>query len=518
MIQFFYKTPGIRFLLLFGVFCFSNFSAQVNIVPNPSFEDTIAIPKSCGELYKSQNWYSPGNRTPDYFSVFSPTVSGPCDVKAPKSCLGYQMPRTGNFYSGIIIRTIYLPTSGFPTYSNYCEFLSVKLTQPLIPNRIYKFNMYYSLADGSGISTNQLSAYFSNTPFNSGTFLPSDTGYYFNYIKPHINHDPTFILDTSNWIGLSGCFLAQGGEEYLTIGNFKDGINSPTTTVTSGFLPCPGNAMDRTSYIFIDDVSLYDMGYYNGPASCKNDTLVCNGTSLLIGNNIKDSSLISWNPTTALSCTNCVNPIASPTITTLYYLNKSICGANSKDSMLIQVHTSTITANAGNNRTICFGESTQIGVLDSTNFTSYSWQLNGTLSCTNCAMPIANPTVSTTYTVQRTECASITMDTVRVIVDDCDPTYTVPNVFTPNYDDVNDTWGINFSTVNSHITDFKMSIYDRWGLEVYSTNSELSTPNSKWDGHTTSGEECSAGVYFYIIAFGKNGERVLLKGHVSLFR
>jgi gliding motility-associated-like protein len=91
-------------------------------------------------------------------------------------------------------------------------------------------------------------------------------------------------------------------------------------------------------------------------------------------------------------------------------------------------------------------------------------------------------------------------------------------VFTPNYDGVNDTWGIKFSSIN-HIKDFSVDVYDRWGILVFSTpNTQHSTPNLKWDGHTVSGEECSSGTYFYIITFTKNDEVQKLKGFVSLFR
>ena len=244
--------------------------------------------------------------------------------------------------------------------------------------------------------------------------------------------------------------------------------------------------------------------------------------SVILGTDSTEFATYTWTSTVAgmaaLSCTNCPNPIAKPAVTTKYYLTKVQCSATTKDSVTGVVLTLTTQANAGADKVICVGDYIQIGTQDSLAFTNYSWQFNSTLSCTNCAMPFAFPTISTTYTVQRTECANVTTDTVRVIVDDCDPTFTIPNVFTPNYDDVNDTWGINFSTVNSHITNFKMNIYDRWGLLVYSTNPEASTPKSKWDGRTSAGIECNAGVYYYIITFEKNDEHNLLKGYLSLFR
>jgi hypothetical protein len=36
--------------------------------------------------------------------------------------------------------------------------------------------------------------------------------------------NPKFIMmdDTEQWVELSGFFIAKGGEQYITIGNFKD--------------------------------------------------------------------------------------------------------------------------------------------------------------------------------------------------------------------------------------------------------------------------------------------------------
>jgi hypothetical protein len=50
------------------------------------------------------------------------------------------------------------------------------------------------------------------------------------------------IQDTLNWVKVSGCYLAQGGEEYLTIGNFFDNAN---TQITAG---------NGSSYYYVDDV------------------------------------------------------------------------------------------------------------------------------------------------------------------------------------------------------------------------------------------------------------------------
>jgi len=57
------------------------------------------------------------------------------------------------------------------------------------------------------------------------------------------------IYDTLNWVQISGTYIANGGEKYLTIGNFNDDINTLVDS-TSGTL--------MGAYLFIDDVSVVD--------------------------------------------------------------------------------------------------------------------------------------------------------------------------------------------------------------------------------------------------------------------
>src|SRR5574343_1830204 len=114
------KQSTVIFLLCF--FYYHNSSAQANLIPNPSFEDSISIPLSHSEYNKCNHWYAI-LQTPDYFSKYSPlSVPNPSwSVAIPKNCIGYQTAKTGSFYSGIVIRTYYPPSSGMGNYVNYTE-------------------------------------------------------------------------------------------------------------------------------------------------------------------------------------------------------------------------------------------------------------------------------------------------------------------------------------------------------------------------------------------------------------
>lgn len=91
------------------------------------------------------------------------------------------------------------------------------------------------------------------------------------------------------------------------------------------------------------------------------------------------------------------------------------------------------------------------------------------------------------YTLVKAENGCVGYDSVLVTVNDCQ--LTMPNVFTPNGDQVNDL----FEAVNGSAIIRSISILNRWGSEVYSGTS------GRWDGRSDEGKELPAGTYFYIV-------------------
>ena len=90
------------------------------------------------------------------------------------------------------------------------------------------------------------------------------------------------------------------------------------------------------------------------------------------------------------------------------------------------------------------------------------------------------------------------------------PTLYAPSVFTLNNDGLND----KFEFKGIFIEQFSVSIYDRWGSLVFSSNDI----DNSWDG-TINGEPAPDGVYVYT-AFGKdiNQRGIKLNGNVTLLR
>lgn len=100
-----------------------------------------------------------------------------------------------------------------------------------------------------------------------------------------------------------------------------------------------------------------------------------------------------------------------------------------------------------------------------------------------------------------------------VVVVDLASEMTIPNVFTPNGDGVND----EFKLTTTNLTEITCVILDRWGVKMYDVKSEKG--NISWDGKNFGGKDAPDGTYFYIIkAKGKDGNDFEKQGTVNLFR
>ena len=72
--------------------------------------------------------------------------------------------------------------------------------------------------------------------------------------------------------------------------------------------------------------------------------------------------------------------------------------------------------------------------------------------------------------------------------EDCNLELIIPNVISPNADDVNDFFEIENLSANTEVI-----ILNRWGNAVFSSTNY----QNNWDGKDTSGKELADGVYTY---------------------
>ena len=75
----------------------------------------------------------------------------------------------------------------------------------------------------------------------------------------------------------------------------------------------------------------------------------------------------------------------------------------------------------------------------------------------------------------------------------------IPNIFSPNNDNVNDAFAINSNSSEAFIV--QIMIFDRWGEMVYHQEGfNVGEEAMFWDGRFN-GVECNPGVYVYVIDY-----------------
>jgi len=177
----------------------------------------------------------------------------------------------------------------------------------------------------------------------------------------------------------------------------------------------------------------------------------------------------------------------SPTVATSYtvVVNK-VCADSASTSVSLYSPVLIVCCND----TIQKGDTAHI---NASNAVSYVWSPSESLSCTTCADPIANPATTTTYSVLATDAdgCQVSKDLTVYVETPC-ADFTVPNVFTPNNDGINDDFAINVLNPLS----YNISIYDRWGKQVFTSSDASIYWNGRINGTTYLVPD---GVYYYTI-------------------
>lgn len=140
---------------------------------------------------------------------------------------------------------------------------------------------------------------------------------------------------------------------------------------------------------------------------------------------------------------------------------------------------------------------------------TYSWSPVSSLSNADSSMVLANPTVTTTYTVYVSDKNNCVSSDDVVVTINTKAKLTIPNVITPNDDMVNDVFDIQFEGIK----EMKVSIFNRWGNVV----ADYDGMKEKWDGKSKTGEIVSEGTYFYYIEVtDADGKKNHYKGSLTV--
>jgi uncharacterized protein YegL len=302
----------IAFSLAFPAF------SQSNLVLNPSFEDdggAPAIEKYNWRYYETwkkdslrqgnrnlltKNWWQPTAGTPDYLNSDRSSLFG----------FSTQTARTGKGRFGIIAG---IGKNSFSSWllhdENYSEYLETKLAKPLEKGKTYCVRYYVSLDKRSHFACDNFGAIISSsyisTPDYEGTLTEPSTP------DLYISADDHFITTDEGWKMICITFVANGGEQFLTIGSFMKGYaknrHEIKPSLHRGLRWMPDC---KYSYYYIDDVSLAEVKSGEPLCTAAKDTVARNNLVILldVSGSMQQKNFIDSIRIATLDFVNALNP------------------------------------------------------------------------------------------------------------------------------------------------------------------------------------------------------------------
>ena len=251
---------------LMTLLCAALCHAQVNMVPNCSFEQYSICPNAFSQITNSNGWNMFTNGSSDFFHSCA-TVT---QIDVPTNTFGTEPAAHGDAYAGFYAGT---------NTSSYKEYISRAIT-PLTVGHMYSVTIYASLADNSTHGTDDLGVFFwQNGPASYATTA-----------NPAVTPQVTYaslgaVTNKVGWTKLTKTFVADSPYANIAIGCFSANTAMNMTATPPGTLP---------SYYYVDSISIVlANGIIMNPVStmmCRGDviqvpfTLVGGGTFYLPSN------------------------------------------------------------------------------------------------------------------------------------------------------------------------------------------------------------------------------------------
>ncbi len=378
-----------------------------------------------------------------------------------------------------------------------------------------------------------------------------------------------FYMDTTQYALAADTLIAQGGEEFLTIGNFYAMNQTFARSFATGAIKTgtsPGLANHWSSWAYVDDVFVIPLPPPDSMLQGTKDTSLCLGESLTLSASSPNPSYSFVWDNGDTSATRTVNQPGT-------YWVKLLCGCTKTlvDTIVVEGIAPLTTQHNLSDTTLCTGE-TLIEVLDP----SLAYWLNGvplntaslsigqagnyTLQWTNgCDTlesnftldyfpPSVFPALSldsiqcelSSYTLPIPPVDSLTVllnnqlralpltlseygeytlslasvcDTMRYAFsynqDNCLPEIFIPNAFTPNGDGLNDFFAFE---IPGNVESYELVIFSRWGQQVFRSQHETVFWNGEVNGQPVSG------IFTYFFRVSVNGHEQEYRGTVKVVR
>ncbi|MEZ5008871.1 MAG: PKD domain-containing protein [Chitinophagales bacterium] len=422
--------------------------------------------------------------------------------------------------TGAIVDQTYLCDTGPIIFNDSSIIDSAQTTGDFIANVLWNF--------GDGTTSNQTNP----THVYDGTVTGNLTVNYEVTTDFGCKDDTSFtikIFETPNGTIGPGKSICIGDDIQLSASGATNYLWSPASVIINNTSPNPT--------VLPTDTTVFQVVMYNDTIVCADtltvqvdvlkeiqglvgpDAQICAGQTVELlaeATQFPQDGTIDyvWTPAAGLSNPNIPNPIASPNSTTVYSVSISsgLCEPE-QANVTIEVSGAPF-VDAGEDQVVVAGSTVDLTAF-SPAIVTYNWFdsegnfINNTQSITT--GPITETEV---YFVEVGNGGCRAIDSVvLLIVEDCaQGIASVPNVFTPNGDGINDRLKITPGLGIAEVSTFK--IFNRWGELVF----EADTETASWDG-TQNGKLLDPGVYvYYMELVCTNLQRSIRKGNITLLK
>ena len=261
----------IVFFAFLLVTCFS--TAGQNLVPNPGFDDYYPCnydnPNGENDRYSCDSRYCNvggglydgrfrrfRSLTPKHWFATTSYIVGfinDCNIqrirKLHNDPISWYQPRSGHAFIMIV-------AYGQREMEEIRSYPSVKLSNPLDSGCYYEISFYVKRVNNERTNTYGNLSYPKIACDRIGAYVSKDSLHNYNgshptfyNIVPQIeNPSGNFLTDSVNYVKISGTYKAEGGEQYLTIGNFRSNAETQIYPDVYG-----------SAAYFIDDISVIKM-------------------------------------------------------------------------------------------------------------------------------------------------------------------------------------------------------------------------------------------------------------------
>ncbi|MBI5372031.1 MAG: gliding motility-associated C-terminal domain-containing protein [Sphingobacteriales bacterium] len=252
-----------------------------------------------------------------------------------------------------------------------------------------------------------LNADFTYSAWNYGTYVltyHAMSGYAHN----HILNGTTSFVQNLCWYNITTTYNNGIWNLYVN-GQLESSNNSQTKFILQdGFSRI---AFGKKGQSFgdwykgkMDEVRIYNrvlnreeidsLAFNNAGTKTIEDAVICEGESLQL--NAYGAATYTWTPVAGLSSTTIANPIATPAVTTRYYVTGiQASGCASTDNVLVTVNPKPLITRS-TDTLICENSSVR---LFANGGTTYNWSPAAGLDNVNIPTPIATPLITTRYVV-----------------------------------------------------------------------------------------------------------------------